>query len=90
MCEHRFFVGYQYPTYVETEQYMWVGFSNPTFQSFPNFRNVWTSFFCRIPVSDLRWNRAIYAGRILESDISIISEFSQGVNIGFFVGYEYM
>ena len=22
---------------------MWVGFSNPTFQPFPNFRNIWTS-----------------------------------------------
>ena len=39
------FVGYKYPTYVETEQYTWIGFSNPTFQSFPNFRNVWTSAF---------------------------------------------
>lgn len=39
--------------------------------------------FCRIPVSDLRRNRTIYVGRILESDISIIPEFSQGVNIGF-------
>jgi len=26
---------------------------------------------------------------MLESDISIIPEFSQGVNIGFFVGYKY-
>ena len=39
------FVGYKYPTYVETEQYTWIGFSNPTFQSFPNFCNVWTSVF---------------------------------------------
>ena len=79
------FVGYKYPTYVETEQYTWIGFSNPTFQSFPNFCNVWTSAFsCRIPVSDLRRNRKIHVGRILESDISIIPEFSQYVNIGFF------
>ena len=107
---------------------MWIGFSNPTFQPFPNFRNVWTSvlssdtsirptskpknpcrsdsrirhfnhsrifaicehrFFRRIPVSDLRRNRTIHVDRILESDISIIPEFSQGVNIVSFVGYTY-
>jgi len=33
-------VGYKYPTDVETEKSMWVGFSNPTFQSFPNFLKV--------------------------------------------------
>ena len=123
-----FFVGYQYPTYVETEQYMWIGFLNPTFQPFPNFRNVWTSaflsdtsirptskpknpcgsdsrirhfnhsrifamcghrLFCRIQVSNLRRNLKIHVGRILESDISIISEFSQYMDIGSFVGYKY-
>ena len=46
-------------------------------------------FFCRIQVSDLRRNRAIHVGRILESDIPIIPEFWQGVNIGSFVGYQY-
>ena len=46
-------------------------------------------FFCRIQVSDLRRNRTIHVGRILESDIPIIPEFSQCVNIGLFVGYEY-
>ena len=40
--------------------------------------------FYRIPVSNLRRNRKIHVGRILESDISIIPEFSQYVNIGFF------
>ena len=39
--------------------------------------------FCRIPVSDLRRNRTIYVGRILESDISIIPKFPRCVNIGF-------
>jgi len=39
------FVGYKYPTYFETEKSMWIGFSNPTFQSFPNFCNIWTSAF---------------------------------------------
>ena len=119
----KIFVGYKYPTYVETEQYTWIGFSNPTFQSFPNFRNVWTSaflsdtsirpaskpknpcrsdsrirhsnhsrisaiyghrFFRRIQVSNRRRNRKIHVGRILESDIPIIPEFSQYVDIGFF------
>ena len=41
-------------------------------------------FSCRIPVSDLRRNRKIHVGRILESDISIIPEFLQCVDIGFF------
>ena len=40
-------------------------------------------FFRRIQVSDLRWNRAIHVGRILESDISIIPKFPRCVNIGF-------
>ena len=85
-----FFVGYKYPTRIKTEKSMWVGFSNPTFQSFPNFCNVWTSAFsCRIPVSDLRRNRKIHVGRILESDIPIIPEFLQCVKIGSFVGYKY-
>ena len=114
--------GEKYSCYVETEQYMWIGFLNPTFQPFPNFRNVWTSaflsdtsirptskpknpcgsdsrirhfnhsrifamcghrLFCRIQVSNLRRNRKIHVGRILESDISIISEFSQYMDIGF-------
>ena len=42
-------------------------------------------FFCRIPASDLRRNRKIHVGRILESDISTIPEFSQCVDIGFFL-----
>ena len=124
----KIFVGYKYPTYVETKQSMQIGFSNPIFQSFPNFGKVWTSaflsdtsirptlkpnnpcrsdsrirhsnhsrilarrehrFFCRIPVSDLRRNRTIYVGRILESDIPIIPKFLQCVKIGSFVGYKY-
>ena len=45
--------------------------------------------FCRIQVSDLRRNRTIHVGRILESDIPIIPEFLQCMDIGFFVGYKY-
>ena len=39
--------------------------------------------FCRIQVSNLRRNRTIHVGRILESDISIIPKFPRCVNIGF-------
>ena len=39
--------------------------------------------FCRIQVSDPHQNRTIHVGRILESDISIIPEFSQCVDIVF-------
>ncbi len=84
-----FFIGYKYPTYVET--------NNPCRSDsrirHSNHSRIFAMckhrLFCRIPVSDLRRNRTIHVGRILESDISIIPEFSQCVDIDFFVGYKY-
>ena len=84
-----FFVGYKYPTYVETEQSMQVGFSNPTFQSFLNFRRVWTSVF----LSDTSIRPTLKPNNPRRSDSRIRhsnhSRIFAMCGHRFFVGYKY-
>jgi diaminopimelate epimerase len=73
-----------------------VGFaheSNPKFQttSFTrHFRGQSLRYYLRHQGKRSSEKRfSVHVGRILESDISIIPEFLQCVNIGSFVGYKY-